>query len=61
MTDQLLLTRDETARQLSISPKTLWDWDRKGFGPSAIRLGSRVRYKQSEVEEFVASLTGPVG
>ena len=46
-TDQLL-TRDETAKLLSVSLVTLWDWTKKDIIP-AYRIGNKVRYKKSEV------------
>ena len=46
-TDQLL-TRDETAKLLSVSLVTLWDWTKKDIIP-AYRIGNKVRYKKGEV------------
>lgn len=43
-----LLTREETAKLLSISLVSLWDWTRKDLIP-AYRIGNKVRYKKSEV------------
>ena len=47
---EILLTRDETAKLLSISLVTLWKYTRDGLFPS-YRLGSKIRYKKSEVLE----------
>ena len=44
----ILLTRDETSKLLSVSLVTLWDWTRKDIIP-AYRIGNKVRYKKSEV------------
>ena len=46
-TDQLL-TREETAKLLSVSLVTLWDWTKKDLIP-AYRIGNKVRYKKNEV------------
>lgn len=46
-TDQLL-TREETAKLLSVSLVTLWDWTKKDIIP-AYRIGNKIRYKKSEV------------
>ncbi|OOV29130.1 hypothetical protein BXU11_04185 [Flavobacterium sp. LM5] len=46
-TDQLL-TREQTAKMLSVSLVTLWDWTRKDIIP-AYRIGNKIRYKKSEV------------
>ena len=43
-----LLSREETANLLSVSLVTLWDWTKKDIIP-AYRIGSKVRYKKSEV------------
>lgn len=43
-----LLTRTETAKMLSVSLVTLWDWTRKDLIP-AYRIGNKIRYKKSEV------------
>jgi excisionase family DNA binding protein len=43
-----LLTREETAKMLSVSLVTLWDWTRKDIIP-AYRIGNKIRYKKSEV------------
>lgn len=46
--DDKLLSRQETAKMLSISLVTLWDWTRKDLIP-AYRIGNKIRYKKSEV------------
>lgn len=43
-----LLTRESTAKLLSISLVTLWNWTRNDIIP-AYRIGNKVRYKKSEV------------
>lgn len=43
-----LLTREETAKLLSVSLVTLWDWTKKDIIP-AYRIGNKIRYKKSEV------------
>lgn len=44
----VLLTREETSKMLSVSLVTLWDWTRKDLIP-AYRIGNKVRYKKSEI------------
>lgn len=44
----VLLTREETAKLLSVSLVTLWDWTKKDILP-AYRIGNKIRYKKSEV------------
>lgn len=43
-----LLTRDETAKMLSISLVTLHNWTKNDIIP-AFRIGNKVRFKKSEV------------
>jgi excisionase family DNA binding protein len=46
--NDILLSREETSKLLSVSLVTLWDWTRKDIIP-AYRIGNKVRYKKSEV------------
>lgn len=46
--DEIYLTRQETAKLLSVSLVTLWDWTKKDVIP-AFRIGSKIRYKKSDV------------
>ena len=46
--NEILLTREETAKMLSVSLVTLWDWTKKDIIP-AYRIGNKVRYKKAEV------------
>jgi len=49
------LTRSEVAGRLNISLPTLNEYTKKGFIP-AYRLGSRVLYKESEVESALTQI-----
>lgn len=50
---QMLLTADETARALSISPRTLWTLTKEGEIPF-IQVGSRsVRYSVADLEAWI--------
>lgn len=46
--NDILLSREETAKLLSVSLVTLWDWTKKDIIP-AYRIGYKVRYKKAEV------------
>lgn len=46
--NEVLLTRDETAEMLSISLVTLWKLTKSDVIP-AYRVGTRVRYKKSDI------------
>ncbi|TNJ41347.1 helix-turn-helix domain-containing protein [Tamlana fucoidanivorans] len=45
---EILLTREETSKMLSISLVTLWKYTREGILP-AFRIGTKVRYKKSDI------------
>lgn len=49
-----LMTNDEVAEYLQISPKTLRNWKSAGKGPPAIRYSGRAtRYLPEDVYEWV--------
>lgn len=45
---EILLTREDTAKMLSVSLVTLWKYTKDDIIP-AYRIGTKVRYKRSEV------------
>jgi excisionase family DNA binding protein len=45
---EILLTREEAAKMLSISLVTLWKYTKSDIIP-AYRIGTKVRYKKSEI------------
>ena len=50
---QMLLTRQQAAEMLVVSPRTIYDWARDGF-IEQIQVGGGVRYRRSEIEHIVA-------
>lgn len=50
------LTKDEAAAVLSIHPYTLKRWRMRGYGPQAVKVGGRVRYRLSDIQHWLASL-----
>lgn len=48
----------DLALQVGRTVSTLREWRRKGYGPSARKLGKLVVYRQEDVEKFMASLFG---
>ncbi len=48
---QLLLTRAEVAKLLSLSERTLYELEKSGVLP-AVRIGRSVRYRRKIVENF---------
>ena len=49
-----LLSEEEVAELLGLSPATLKKWRRNHRGPRYYRLGSAVRYKREDLEAFVS-------
>jgi predicted site-specific integrase-resolvase len=43
------LTPDQVAERYQISPDSLKEWRYKGRGPKYIRIGKRVRYRESDL------------
>ena len=55
-----LLTRDEAAQRLGISPHTLavWHSSKREPRPAVIKVGTRtIRYSESEIQRFIAQQT----
>ena len=50
-----LHTTREAAAYLSVNFRTLEKWRQVGGGPSFRRLGSIVRYLESDLDEFIAA------
>ena len=49
----MLQNSDVTAEQLSLSPKTLAKWRVYGQGPAFYKVGRRVMYDRSEVQNWL--------
>src|SRR3954453_9049514 len=51
-----ILTIDQAAAYLSIPKSTLYTWRtrRAGFGPRAVKIGASLRYRRSDLDEWVA-------
>jgi predicted DNA-binding transcriptional regulator AlpA len=48
-----LLDEHRTARYLGLRVKTLRNWRSAGKGPSYIKIGRIVRYRVTELDEFI--------
>lgn len=48
-----LLTEDQAAEILRVSPRTLQGWRHRGDGPPFVKLGSAVRYRRSDLRSFI--------
>jgi predicted DNA-binding transcriptional regulator AlpA len=51
-----LLTLPEVSERLRTPEKTLRHWRRVGKGPQPRRLGTRLVYRESDVDAYVAQL-----
>ena len=50
---EALWTIDETAKYLMLSKQTLYGWRCRRYGPPSYRLGNQLRYRPSEVQDWV--------
>ena len=50
-----LLSVEEVADLLAVPKRTLYMWRLKGAGPRAIPVGRYLRYRPSEVEDWLTS------
>jgi predicted DNA-binding transcriptional regulator AlpA len=50
-----LLRESEAAELLSLKVATLRRWRWSGDGPGFVKLGSSVRYRLSDIEDFIES------
>jgi excisionase family DNA binding protein len=48
-----LLTLDEAAAYLKIASGTLYNWRHIGTGPKAVMVGSRIRYRQTDLDQWI--------
>ncbi|MEE1651831.1 helix-turn-helix domain-containing protein [Brachybacterium sp. J144] len=63
LTTDRLLTEAETAELLGLEPGTLRSWRSSGKQgqPPFVRLGRQVRYRASDLAEYMAALTAGEG
>lgn len=54
---QMILTPDEVAARLRISPSTLAQWRSQRRGPAYVKVGSRVRYLSDAIDRYLAGQT----
>lgn len=51
------MTVEDVANYLDVPVKTVYAWNSNGSGPKRIRVGKYVRYRQSELEEWLKTCT----
>ena len=57
MNVRIFLTQVEAARLLRVSPRTLERHRVAGTGPRFVKVGRRVLYRQTDVEDWTAANT----
>ncbi|MFR0574154.1 helix-turn-helix domain-containing protein [Bifidobacterium boum] len=50
-----LVTPDDAARLLTVTPATLATWRARHTGPAYVKLGHAVRYRTADLEAFIDS------
>lgn len=50
---RIVLTNKEAARKLGVSHRTLEDWRLTNRGPRFVKLGRLVRYRMSDLHDFM--------
>ena len=50
-----LLTTREAAKLLGIGERTLWRHSRSGAAPAPLTIGGAVRYRRSEILDWIAA------
>jgi predicted DNA-binding transcriptional regulator AlpA len=57
VTDRILLSEDEAAKAIGLTPRFLTERRRTGDGPPYVRVSARcVRYRPEDIEQWAASL-----
>ena len=59
--DDALLTRGQAAAYLSLRPQTLAAWASAGRNLPYVKVGRAVRYRQSDVDQYIERQTVPAG
>lgn len=56
-----LLTIDQAAEYLAIPKATIYTWRtrRAGFGPRAVKIGGSLRYRRSDLDQWIAAHIEP--
>lgn len=53
MESTALLTEQEAAKKLIAKPATLTKWRHRGRGPAFLKLSGKIRYRLSDIEDFI--------
>jgi len=55
--DKEILTDEETATYLGIHKRTLRDWRKKKKGPDYVKMGSKIRYRKIDINDYLDKQT----
>jgi predicted DNA-binding transcriptional regulator AlpA len=55
-----LLTAKDVASKTRVDLGTFYRWCRRGIGPKAIQIGGAIRYRASDVAQWLADRARPV-
>ena len=55
MTVQLLLSPSQAAEYLNLAVSSLAKWRVGGIGPKYVKLGSAVRYRRADLDDWISS------
>ncbi len=55
-----LLTPEDLAQHCKVPIGTVYQWNHRGTGPKALRVGRHVRYRTSDVEAWLERRAGIV-
>jgi len=50
-----LLSPQDLAGYLDVPVKTVYGWRYRGLGPAGFRVGRHLRYRRSDVEEWISA------
>ena len=50
-----LLSPQDLAGYLDVPVKTIYGWRHRGLGPAGFRVGRHLRYRRSDVEEWISA------
>ena len=49
-----LLSIGEVAKWINVTPKSIYNWRTVGRGPSAVKIGGRLRWRQEDVAVWIS-------
>jgi excisionase family DNA binding protein len=50
-----LMSLPEAAAYLDMTVPTLYNWRHRGIGPASLRIGGRVKYRQTDLDDWIAA------